>query len=143
MNINATIQILDQEQTQEIHDPTETIAQHAIAQDTSTPVDLSHEDFQFYRDGENGLTIEESARKATKRIMEMFRISGEDEELVNYLTVYNAATRALAAGADRGFLYRLGGGIVKGYRDEGQYRGLPLAVVFDYRINQSVVADFS
>jgi len=138
MKINATIEILGQEQTIEIEVPASTIAEAALAQTTGAFVE--DVDPHFYAEGENGLTIEQGAKKATKRIMQgMFHISGEDEELVNYLTVNAAAQRALAAGADRGFLYRVAGGIVKGYRDEGQYRGLPLSVVFDYRVNQSIV----
>lgn len=145
MKIDVNIEVLGQEQVVTLDVPTETIAETALAQvgDNFTPEMLDYEDPHFYRDGENGLTVSEAARKATKRIMEMFRVSGEDDELASYLTVYNASTRALLAGADRGFLYRLGGGILKGYRDEGQYVGLPLAVVFDYRLNQSIVNDFS
>ncbi len=142
MKINASIEILGQEQTVEIEVPTETIAEAALAQATSTPVNLLDEDSHFYDNGRNGLTIEEGARRATKKIMQDFHISGQDDELESYLTVFNASTRALAAGADRSFLYRLAGGILKGYRDEGQYRGLPLAVVFDYRLNQSIVSGF-
>lgn len=138
MKIDATIEILGQEQTIEIDVPASTLAEAAL--DAATRYSLADRDPHFYAEGENGLTVEEGARKATKRIMQdMFRPFGQDEELSAYLTVYTASARALAAGADRGFLYRLAGGIAKGRREEGQYVGIPLAVVFDYRLNQAIV----
>lgn len=144
MKIDVNIEVLGQEQVVAIEVPTETLAEAALAQVSEgfTPDMLDHEDPHTYDQGENGLTLSEASRKATKRIMQMFRVSALDQELTHYLTVYNASTRALVAGADRGFLYRLAGGIVKGF-NEGQYRGLPLSVVFDYRLNQSIVNDLS
>ncbi len=137
MNVPITIEVMGQQIQAEV--PVESLFSTLPLVDETV---ATTEDRHFYRDGENGLTLDQGARKITKRVMEnIFAPARQDEDLDSYFTVYTATLAAMAQGVDRGFFYRLAGGIFAGYRDEGQYRGIPLSVVYAYRLRKILATD--
>lgn len=140
MGVPITVEVLGTKVEAEV--PLEDILPDIVAAlPFVTEEQAQQQDFHYYAAGENYLTIDQGARKATKYIMEsIFAKAGQDNELDSYLTVYNATLAAMSQGVDRGFFYRLAGGIAAGNRDEGQYVGIPLAVVYAYKLRK-ILAD--
>lgn len=123
--------------------PDATVAERAVQRITNAygteglDPDKNH-DYTYYANGQNQLTLSESAQKAANRVTSMF-VPHEplDNELDAIVRVYQTCLNLLTMGAGRQYLYKLAGGIVTG-RKEGQYKGLPLSLVFEYRAQQAL-----
>lgn len=83
-------------------------------------------DNYYYYNGNNGMSVADSAHKATKKIMEMF---GESTAQI-HPDIYPGCEAIIADGLGRQECYRLAGRIKKLAREHGYFKGVPLPYVF-------------
>ena len=92
-----------------------------------------------YQNGLNGLSISDSAQRAASQVAEILnRESSVDG--ADFDRIIETSQRAISVGIARNTLYRFAGEIARHYREDGLYKGIPLANVFQIKVDKEILA---
>ena len=100
-------------------------------------------DPHVYKRGINGLTVDEAARRAYPRVMDILRRSGEEYSEFEGRLVRQTIRACLISQVSRANLYRIAGILVADRRDEGAYLGHSLALAYVASLRQAFLPDVS
>lgn len=109
--------------------------------DTNNLIAAVEYDENYYSNGHNGLTLNESVNRAFSMVWhQMLPIGGVEDGSTD--DIKNTMKAVIREGEGRSEIYKIVGGIKKAY-GEGWYKGVPFSVIFENVVNGKIIMRLS